>query len=88
VLVLPPWLAARVQVPTLTSVTVAPATVQMVAVLDLNVTARPDEAVAVSVAPLTLHTVAVVALKATGSPELAEADKPTVNACVTCWAAL
>ena len=43
----PAWLAARVQVPALRIVTVLADTVQTVAVVVVNETANPDEAVAV-----------------------------------------
>ena len=42
----PAWLAWIVQVPDATRVTVAPLTVQTAAVVDVNVTGRPDDAVA------------------------------------------
>ncbi|MDP3820015.1 MAG: hypothetical protein Q8R33_00935 [Burkholderiales bacterium] len=45
---LPDWLAATVQLPTATSVSVLPLTVQTLGVVDANDTARPDEAVAAS----------------------------------------
>lgn len=44
---LPGWLAAVVQTPALTRVRVAPLTVQMLGVKEVNVTARPDVDVAV-----------------------------------------
>ncbi len=50
VLLLPAWLAALVQVPTATPVTVVPETVQIDAVRLLKVTGSPDEAVALRVA--------------------------------------
>ena len=46
---LPAWLAAIVQVPAATPVTVEPETVQMVVVSELNVTGSPELAVALSV---------------------------------------
>jgi hypothetical protein len=45
---LPGWLAVIEHVPTATSVTVTPETVQTDAVFEANVTARPELAVALS----------------------------------------
>ena len=46
---LPPWSAAMVQLPTLTAVTVLPATVHTVGVVELKVTASAEVAVAETV---------------------------------------
>ena len=46
---LPAWSAAIVQVPAATRVIVKPLTVQTAGVVELRVTARPDEAVGVTV---------------------------------------
>ena len=48
-MVLPACVAWIVQVPTATSVTVDPDTVQMVEVVEAKLTARPDDAVALTV---------------------------------------
>jgi hypothetical protein len=45
----PAWLAATAQLPALTTVTVFPLTVQIVGDVELNVTARPELAVALTV---------------------------------------
>ena len=45
---LPGWSALIVQVPVVTSVTVEPLTVQTAGVVELKVTARPEEAVALT----------------------------------------
>ena len=45
-MLLPAWLAAMVQVPGATIVTVVPVTVQTVPVLELKLTGRPELAVA------------------------------------------
>jgi len=56
----PAWLAAMVQVPAATPETVLPATVQMVGVVELNATARPEVAVALAVVvPPTLRVAGV-----------------------------
>jgi hypothetical protein len=46
---LPAWLALMVQVPAATPVTVEPLTLQTAGVVELNVTARPEVAVALAV---------------------------------------
>jgi hypothetical protein len=56
---LPAWSAAIVHVPAATPVTTLPETVQIVGVSELNVTARPELAVAVTVpVPPTVNVVA------------------------------
>ena len=47
---MPAWFALIVQVPMALSVSVVPLTVQIVVVADVNVTARPEVAVALSTA--------------------------------------
>jgi len=81
---LPLWLAAIVQVPEVTPVTMLPATVQTPVVVDVNVTASPEVAVADAVVvPLTLSIA--------GANEIVPmlwAPAPTVNDCCVCEAAL
>src|SRR6187401_3156080 len=80
---LPPWSAVIVQVPTPTSVTVLPESVQTAGVVDANATARPELAVAETANG--------------GSPNARLASAPkvmvwlalvTVNACETVGAGL
>lgn len=62
-LALPDWLALTVQLPTLTKVSVVPLTVQTAGVVDANVIARPELAVALKAAGVTPNTWAAGAAK-------------------------
>jgi hypothetical protein len=79
-------LAAIVQVPSATIVTVLANTVQMPAVVDVNATASPDEAVAETVNGVVPNPLPESAAKEMDCAVNAAAN--TVNDCDTCGAAL
>lgn len=78
---LPAWLAAIVQVPVLTKVTVLPATVHTGVVVEVNTTERPEDVVADTAKGALPNALPVMAAKV-----IVWAPLDTVNDCVT-WAA-
>lgn len=82
-LTLPVWFVAIVQVPSATMVTVEPEMVQTGVVVEVNVTARLDEAVAD-----TVNGAEPKPLPASAAKVIVCVPLDTVNDCVTCVAAL
>ena len=84
---LPAWLAVMVHEPAATSVSVLPLTVQILVVVDVKLTARPDEALAVKAAAAVSGGVALMAWVPGDVKVMVCGVGATVNEFETCGAA-